>query len=242
MPKRTLKGRIGDILVKTTPFNRRTLSMLRWEYRMFILRTVNTLSLRHRNTVRLLADRRDLSVNIASGGKGLPGWINIEGFPAEDNILKLDVRRRLPLADGSAKRVLAEHVLEHLEFRTDAPNLIHEAHRILTPGGVFRVIVPDAERFVRAYAADDRDAFRSIGWDLDCMPHDIYSKMHILNHIFHQEGEHFFAYDFETLDWLLRRCGFSDVRQMSYKNSLDPELAIDQPNHAPYSLYVDAVR
>ena len=66
--------------------------------------------------------------------------------------------------------------------------------------------------------------------------------MHVINHVFHQGGEHLFAYDFETLAWALQQAGFSTVNQMSYRTSRDPKLAIDQDNHAPYSLYVEAVK
>jgi hypothetical protein len=64
----------------------------------------------------------------------------------------------------------------------------------------------------------------------------------MVNHIFHQKGEHHFAYDFETLAWVLKQAGFEKVRKCSYRNSPDPELRIDQPNHQPYSLYVEAER
>lgn len=62
----------------------------------------------------------------------------------------------------------------------------------------------------------------------------------MINHIFHQSGEHLFAYDFETLSWALRHAGFREIVKQSFRQSCDPELAIDQENHAPYSLYVEA--
>jgi hypothetical protein len=66
--------------------------------------------------------------------------------------------------------------------------------------------------------------------------------MHVVNHVFHRGGEHSFGYDFETLEWALHKAGFSTVEQMSYKASRDPLLAIDQENHAPYPLYVEAMK
>ena len=50
--------------------------------------------------------------------------------------------RRLPFADGSLKAVYCSHVFEHLPA-DDIPPLLDEFHRILEPGGVLRVIVPD---------------------------------------------------------------------------------------------------
>jgi len=74
------------------------------------------------------------------------------------------------------------------------------------------------------------------------MPDDIYTPMHIINHTFHQSGEHLFGYDFETLKLLLERAGFSDIRQRSFRESHDRDVAIDLEVHRPYSLYVDSVK
>jgi len=192
----------------------------------------------HLATARLRT-QRDLSVNLGSGGKGRPGWVNVELHPHHrDTTLALDIRRQLPFADGSIARILAEHVVEHVDFRHDVPKMVRDWYRVLRPGGVVRVIVPDAERFLRAYASGEPTEWEGLGWGV--LPHDIHTRMHVLNHIFHQEGEHLFGYDFETLKWVLRQAGFQEVVKMSFGKSLDPALAIDQENHRPYSLYVEA--
>jgi predicted SAM-dependent methyltransferase len=159
-----------------------------------------------------------------------------------DTTLCLDIRKPLPFPDGSIRRILLEHVLEHVDFQSDAPAMLRDYHRVLEPGGVLRIIVPDAERFVKAYAAGDRTLWLELGWDPENLPGDMVTPMHVLNHIFHQMGEHLFAYDFATLALALDRAGFRNVSKSAYRQSADPELAIDQPNHAPYSLYVEAIR
>jgi len=238
----TVKPRIGSVVLPLLPINRRTFDILRYESRAWRVRAVNMISPSYHRLVRRLRMRRDLSVNIGSGGRGLPNWINVELNPMRDTTLCLDVRRPLPLADGSVIRILAEHVVEHIDFRSDVPRVFCDWHRLLRPGGIARIVVPDAQRFMVAYASGDSELWRRLGWDLDALPPDIYTPMHVINHIFHQGGEHLFAYDFETLAWALRCAGFSEVVQMSFRNSRDPELAIDQENHAPYSLYVEAVK
>jgi predicted SAM-dependent methyltransferase len=113
---------------------------------------------------------------------------------------------------------------------------------VLKPGGVARIVVPDLELYIAAYMSRDPAKWAALGWDMQALPHDIYTPMHVLNHTFHQEGEHLFGYDFETLEFVLRRAGFSQVHRAAFGQSLDPQLAIDQHNHAIYSLYVDAVK
>jgi predicted SAM-dependent methyltransferase len=224
------------------PINRRTFDILRHEFRALRTRAFNIINPAYHSRVRRLRLRRDLSVNIGSGGKGLPNWINIELIPARDTTLCLDIRRPLPFADRSVARILAEHVVEHIDFRSDIPVVFSDWYRVLRLGGITRIVVPDARRFLAAYVSDDPELWRNLDWDLNTLPDDIYTPMHIINHIFHQGGEHLFAYDFETLSWALHRAGFSQVEQMSFRKSRDPELAIDQENHAPYSLYVEAMK
>jgi SAM-dependent methyltransferase len=56
----------------------------------------------------------------------------------------LDDRRALPFRDRVFTFALSEHVLEHL-FLHEAFRLMQEVGRVLSPGGVFRVSVPDAD-------------------------------------------------------------------------------------------------
>lgn len=238
----TLKSKIGAHLIPALPLNRRTFDILRYELMALGRRTLNAVNPGHREKVRELRKRKDLSVNVGSGGKGLPGWVNIDLRRHPDTTLQLDIRQPLPLADDSVARMLAEHVVEHIEFRQDIPRVLADWHRILRPGGVLRIIVPDARSMIEAYVSGDKKRWLELGWDLEAMPRDIHTPMHILNHTFNQDGEHLFAYDFETLALVLRHAGFGTIERMSYRHSRDPQLAIDQENHAPYSLYVEAVK
>ena len=40
---------------------------------------------------------------------------------------------------------------EHIEPREELPRFLGDCHRALEPGGVLRIIVPDAERYLQAY-------------------------------------------------------------------------------------------
>ena len=66
-----------------------------------------------------------------------------------------NIIRGLPVASASADAVYASHVLEHLS-RADVTRALANTYRILKPGGVFRMVVPDLEWRAREYvqAAD----------------------------------------------------------------------------------------
>jgi predicted SAM-dependent methyltransferase len=238
----TLKSRVGSVVIPWLPLSRRSFNISRHELRAFRTRALNAMSLTYRQRVSDLQAQRHLSVNLGSGGKGLAGWVNIEIVPMPDTTLCLDIRRPLPLADASVARLLAEHIVEHFDFVEELPAVLADWHRVLEPGGVVRIVVPDTKRYLQAYVSGDPEHWHALGWDMTRLPHGLYTAMHVVNHVFHQGGEHLFAYDYETLSWALGRAGFSTVEQTRYQVSRDPQLAIDQANHAPYSLYVEAVK
>jgi predicted SAM-dependent methyltransferase len=238
----TLKSRIGSVVIPMLPVNRRTFDILRYEMRALGTRLRNSLSPVYHSRVRNLRRQRGLSLNLGSGGRGLAGWVNVELIKHRDSTLCLDIRRRLPFASNSVRRILIEHVLEHVDFRSDVPRLLRELHRVLEPDGILRIVVPDAERFLAAYASRDPAAWRELGWDIARLPRDIYTPMHAVNHIFHQGGEHLFAYDFETLKYALQEAGFERIERAAFRQSADPNLTIDQEGHAAHSLYVEAAK
>ncbi len=239
----TLKQKLGHLLIHRLPMSRRSFDILRFEAGCVLQRVRNAVSPSYHRKLGALQEMRAMAVNFGSGGTGLPGWINIDARPHhKDQYVALDLRRKLPFQDGSVRRILAEHVIEHLDFRDDIPGVFREFHRILEPGGTVRIVVPDAERYMSAYVHRSPEEFQSLGWNLRELPRDIHTPIHIINHVFHQGGEHCFGWDFETMESVLHQAGFAEVVRQSYRVSRDPELAIDQENHAPYSLYVEAVR
>ena len=53
-----------------------------------------------------------------------------------------DITRKLPLDDNSIESFQAEDVFEHIQFET-LPQVINEIYRVLKPGGLFRLSIPD---------------------------------------------------------------------------------------------------
>ncbi len=233
---------MGQFLTGQLGLSRRSLNTLRFEVRALRNTLANIFNPWKRAAIAKIRKSSELSVNLGSGAHGLPGWVNIDMAPGENATLLLDIRRPLPFSDGSVRRIFAEHVIEHLDFNEDIPSVFSEFHRVLAPSGVVRIIVPDCERWISAYVSGSNSKWKELGWDLDALPDDIFTPMHGLNHQFHQQGEHLFGYDFETLSWALKKAGFSSVKKQAFKVSVDPDLAIDLAVHQPYSLYVEAIK
>lgn len=67
-------------------------------------------------------------------------------------VLRHDLRKGIPFGDGAADAVYHSHLLEHLD-REAVPGFLAEVKRVLKPGGIHRIVVPDLETDARAYVA-----------------------------------------------------------------------------------------
>ena len=73
-------------------------------------------------------------------------------IPWPANVLRLDLRKPLPFASNRFAAVYSSHTFEHL-YRAQAESLARECFRVLQPGGVCRLVLPDLEAAVRRYLA-----------------------------------------------------------------------------------------
>lgn len=89
-------------------------------------------------------------VNIGCGRVWHPYWINLDHQPTSPEVRAFDIRKPLPFEDGTVDAVYASHVLEHLDFE-EGTRLLRECRRVLKPGGVVRIVVPDLEDLCRFY-------------------------------------------------------------------------------------------
>lgn len=89
-------------------------------------------------------------LNIGCGGHFHPNWLNVDMAPLTPGVLPWNVLEPLPFAEGTFDVVYHSHVLEHLP-KEKAPVFLQECYRLLKPGGVLRVAIPDLEQICRLY-------------------------------------------------------------------------------------------
>lgn len=74
-------------------------------------------------------------------------------MPWSPNILIHDVRKPLPFQENSMSVIYASHLLEHL-YLNESKRLLCECFRVLEPGGILRLVVPDLQAIVLEYQGE----------------------------------------------------------------------------------------
>jgi len=103
--------------------------------------------------------------NIGAGRFRHPYWTNIDHFSEHYKKNEIDIEydllacKPLPIPDNSAELIYTSHVLEHITNKA-VRNILKESYRILKPGGIIRIVVPDTELDYQAYLRGDRDHFQ----------------------------------------------------------------------------------
>lgn len=106
-------------------------------------------------------DPKNRYINIGGGNWYYRRWENVDLHAINSFIdYKTDLRNKEPinLPDGCAKLIFCSHVLEHVSDDV-CLFIIKECHRLLNQGGVLRVSVPDMDKAIEAYLANDHDFF-----------------------------------------------------------------------------------
>lgn len=188
----------------------------------------------------------------------------------DQHVLVHDLRKGIPLADSDADAVYHSHVLEHID-REHVADFLAEIHRILKPGGVHRIVVPDLERYARDYLASLEQALSDVQARVR---HDSFVSQMLLQMVRREaygtsmqrplrrraenlllgdarkRGEtHMWMWDRVNLRQALEDAGFHDVRILDWRTSRIlgwNEMALDQNveggEYKLESLYIEALR
>jgi SAM-dependent methyltransferase len=176
------------------------------------------------------------------------------------DIVVHDLRKGIPARDATVDVVYHSHVLEHID-RDDAPGFMAEVHRVLKPGGVQRVVVPDFEhltrRYVEAFGGEGHEARiadiieqivrREAAGTASQRPLRRRIENALLGDARKRGETHQWMYDRLSLTALLETCGFTAISVVDHAtsripgwNSLELDVEADGQPYKPHSLYIEA--
>jgi predicted SAM-dependent methyltransferase len=154
------------------------------------------------------------------------GWLNVDLFATRADVY-WDLALGIPLPDSSVEAVFHEHMLEHLTLQSGFM-FTRECHRVLKPGSVLRIGVPDAGALLDSYSGKGDPEWAN------SRP----TGMLAVQALFYENG-HLAMYDSETLILMCRAAGFAEATQrMSGEGLLQP--SPDTPSRESGTLYVEA--
>jgi len=211
-----------------------------------------------------------LKLNIGCGLNAPAGWVNIDSslnarlakwprfkkmltvlhiiplhktnIPYPKNIYIYDVRRGLPFPDNSTDAIYCSHLLEHLN-RKDALYFIKECYRVLSTGGIMRIIVPDLAQYIEQYMKEVRQRNKNTlvkepASDRFLEDLCLFEKESANENIFtrlykkiYDKNIHKWMYDEYSLTALLLKYGFHNIqRKGCYESMIKDIETLDEPN------------
>ena len=89
-------------------------------------------------------------LNLGCGTRFHTQWSNVDFISTCKGVIALDLRKGIPFQDSYFDVVYHSHLLEHFPKNAALPFMM-ECYRVLKPGGVIRVAIPDLERIASLY-------------------------------------------------------------------------------------------
>jgi predicted SAM-dependent methyltransferase len=146
-----------------------------------------------------------------------------------------DIRERLALPDESVDYAVSVHALQEIPYEDLLP-VLGELRRVLVPGGVLRLVLPDLIKGVRAYARGERDYFLVPDEDA----HSLGAKL-VVQLMWYGYSRTVFTEDF--IEEQLAKAGFQKVARCRCRETASPfpEIA-SLDNRERESLFVEATK
>ncbi len=139
------------------------------------------------------------------------GWVNSDIQPGPGVDVAADIRAGLPLPDNAFDYIVSIHTLPELSY-ADQDRALLELRRVLKPGGVLRLSLPDFDKALRAYTTEDIDYF--------LIPDEIVKTLSgkmIVQLLWYGRSRCLFTPEF-TME-LLERCGYQSIQLCSFRES-----------------------
>jgi len=180
---------------------------------------------RNRQIDRYLGTTQLKKLQLGTSNNLLEGWLNTDIFLNHDSVVYLNASEHYPFNDNTFDYIMAEHMIEHIEYQA-AELMLRECFRVLKPWGRVRFATPDLSVILGLHAKEKtNDQTMYIEWFTARLMPEVKNckNVFVINKIFRFWG-HCFLYDKDTLQQALSTAGFHDIKFYKPGNSEDPNL------------------
>lgn len=161
-------------------------------------------------------------LNVGCGPSVLDGWINVDLYPCDLRVTRMDATESWPFSADSLDRVFTEHMIEHVPYAA-GKFLLQEAYRTLKPGGRIRVSTPDLDFLVDLLTVGSDINKRYVEWACPIFsPGEPVCAESVVNNFVRAWG-HQYIYSTGILLALMEEVGFVDITGHPIAVSEDPE-------------------
>jgi predicted SAM-dependent methyltransferase len=144
-------------------------------------------------------------IHLGCWKRNIPGFINVDLYNAPHIDYMHDVQSLPMFEDNTADLIYASHVLEYFD-RDEIQEVLKEWRRVLKPGGILRIAVPNFEALMDVYLTEGMS--KILG--------PLYGKMEINGRtIYHKT-----VFDFDSLRQVLEEAGFGNIRKYDWRQTI----------------------
>lgn len=183
-----------------------------------------------RNIRRILKEKEEVFLEIGTQEKGENGWLTIDRTGNCD--IRWDLRKGIPFPNESISKIYSSHFFEHLSFG-EGQMFLDECLRVLVPGGIFSLCVPNARIFIEAYLNSDLDKNQHFGYK---PAYNDTTKIDYVNYIAYMDGHHKYMFDEENLIYILTSKGLKNAHLRKF----DPDIDLKERDFE--SIYAEATK
>lgn len=151
-----------------------------------------------------------MKLNLGCWHRHIPGWVHVDLCDMPHIDYKSGIDDLSMFDDATVDLIYSSHSFEYFD-RQKAVDVLAEWRRVLKPGGVLRMAVPDFDALIKVYQKTG-ELKRVLG--------PLYGRMEIDTEDGPETLYHKTTYTFDSLSELLGENGFGDVHRYDWQDTI----------------------